>query len=230
MVQTTIIGNELLKSTHLLIGGTTGCGKSVLLNNILLSLLTKKTPASAALVLIDPKRVELSKYKKLPFTKRYAQEPNEVIFALKDTIRIMEKRYKQMERQGIVKWQGGAVYVIIDELADLMITDGKNEIRRLLQRLLQLGRAANIHIIAATQAPSRKVIPAELVLNFTDRIALQCKSPIESRQIIGVRGAESLPRHGVGLYDGEDGLRRVEIPLTPQKALNNRIEYWAASV
>lgn len=223
------IGNTLLNSTHLLIGGTTGCGKSVLINTILYSLLTQKNAASAALVLIDPKRVELSKYKKLPFVKRYAQEPFDVIAALNDSIRVMERRYKQMEARGVVQWYGSPVYVVIDELADLMTTDGRNEIRRLLQRLLQLGRAANVHIIAATQAPSRKIIPAELILNFTDRVALRCKSPIESRQIIGVKGAESLPRYGIGLYDSAYGLLRVEIPYTPQSELKSKIEYWAAS-
>lgn len=224
------IGGHLLNATHLLIGGATGCGKSVLLNNIMLSMLSSKTPTTAAAVLIDPKRVELSRYKNMSFCQLYAQEPAEVIDVLKTTIRIMENRYEFMESVGAVKWRGADIYIVIDELADLMITDGKNEIRRLLQRLLQLGRAAKIHVIAATQAPSRKVIPAELVLNFTDRIALQCKSPIESRQIIGVSGAESLPRHGIGLYDSPDGLRRIAIPMASETDIKNKIAQWAVSV
>lgn len=220
------IGDELLSATHLLIAGTTGSGKSVLINDIMLSLITKKTPASASVILIDPKRIELSAYKTLPFAKAYVQEPWQVETVLRRTIDEMEQRYKEIARMGLRLWQGGALYIVIDELADLMISGAASQIKRLLQRLLQLGRAAGIHIIAATQAPGRKIIPAELVLNFTDRVALRCLSGIESRQIIGVNGAELLPIYGEAYYRNPNGLKRVAIPITPENDLQNRIAYW----
>lgn len=220
------IGNELLKSTHLLIGGTTGCGKSVLINDIVLALLNSATPDTAAFVLIDPKRVELSRYKRLPFTIRYAQEPFEVIRVLSDTVRVMENRYKWMEEHGLTTFSGGTIYIIIDELADLMISPNRIQIRLLLQKILQLGRAARVSVIAATQAPNRRIIPAELVLNFTDRIALRCLSPIESRQIIGMSGAENLPKYGTGLYLNSEGVRTVKITMATSEELQAKINYW----
>lgn len=223
---TYVICNKLLDATHVLIAGTTGSGKSVLINDIMLSVITRKTPISANLVLIDPKRVELSKYKDLPFTQRYAQEPHEAVRVLGDVIAVMENRYKRMEKDHVMTWSGCALYVVIDELADLMISSFRNMIKQRLQRILQLGRAAGIHVIAATQAPNRKIIPAELVLNFTDRVALRCLSPIESRQIIGINGAECLPRYGEALYQSSDGYKRIGIPLVPEADLQERINHW----
>lgn len=216
---------RILCGAHALIAGATGCGKSTLLNSIIYTLLA--IPESGAMLyLIDPKRVELIDYAPLQFTAGYTTTAPGAVAMLKAIIQLMDARYAVMAKHHQKMSSEGPVYVVIDELADLMISQQKREIRELMQKILQLGRAANIHIIACTQAPSRRVIPAELTLNFTDRIALRCQSNIESRQIVGIAGAENLPRHGRGIYGSPDGLEYVDIPLTPEADLRERINWY----
>ncbi len=218
---------DMFDSTHLLIAGTTGSGKSTLLNGILYTAMTAYAPNEVGFVLVDTKYVELSPFKHLPHTYEFVKHASEVPSMLDDVIYHMECEYAKMEEQGVRKSRSKHLYVVIDELADLMCSPYAKEIKAKLQVVLQKGRAANIHIIACTQAPSRKVIPAELVLNFTNRVALRCLSSIESRQILTVGGAEKIRGFGKGKYlSPKDGITDVDIPLIPEKQIEERILYW----
>lgn len=216
---------RLVDAPHLLVAGATGSGKSVFLRGFLQTLTAIRAPENAGLVLIDPKRVELTVWRRDPHFAEYASETRDVLRLLDRVIALMEQRYRRLQKTGGVQWNGGDVYVIIDELADLMTTVPLS-VRPRLQRLLQLGRAANIHIVAATQAPSRKIIPAELTLNFTHKLALRCDSAIESRQVIGTSGAETLPLHGLGILREPGHLAEIEIPfVAPEDVTRHIAEY-----
>lgn len=216
----------VFEASHVLIGGTTGSGKSVFIDEYIYSALGRFTPEQLNLVLIDPKRVSLFKYKNLPHAIAYETENDRIIAALDNVIKEMEKRYNYMQSTGAVKYSGAYIVVVIDELADLMVTC-KNAIMPRLQRIAQLGRAARIKLLAATQAPNRKVIPAELAVNFTGRVALRCLSAIESKQIIGKAGAENLPQHGKAIYLHSNGrYYDADIIKVSDYEIENRIRFW----
>ena len=138
------------------------------------------------------------------------------------------KRYEEMTAKRLKKYDGAKLVIVIDELADLLLSDCGKEIKKEIIKLLQKGRAANIMLICATQAPSRKVLSAELLLNMTNRIGLHCANAIESKQIVGVKGAESLPWHGSCLYKAPgQGVKRIDgIPFYSDDELNERIDVW----
>ena len=215
---------DLLKQTHLLIAGATGSGKSVVINGLITTALYN-SPLTTQFILIDPKRVELIDYKHLPHTINYASEPAEMVNSLKLALTITETRYKEMQQQYIKKYMGSHIYIIIDELADLMTTN-KKQIQPLIQRLAQIGRAANMHIIAATQCPLREVIPTAIKCNFDSRIALRTRSAQDSRNILGVTGCERLPRYGQGYYLTPEGLTLYNIPYINNYQINSLCEYW----
>jgi len=215
---------DMLKQPHLLIAGATGSGKSVVINGLIYTALFD-SPAQVQLILIDPKRVELVDYKPLPHTIQYASEPGEMVEALKKGIEITETRYRAMQRERVKKYTGGAVYIIIDELADLMTTD-KKHVQPLIQRLAQIGRAANVHIIAATQCPLASIIPTAIKVNFDSRVALRTRCAQDSRNILGVKGCELLPRYGQGYYMTPEGLTLYKIPMQPQEDINAIIDHW----
>ena len=213
-------------SGHTLVAGITGSGKSVFINRMLGDALAR-TPANYQLILIDPKRVELYRYKATPFCVAYADEPQPIIDALDRAIEEIDRRYKVMRRKGADKWSGGALVVVVDELADLMTTQRKQALPR-LQRIAQVGRAACVYLLAATQSPSRKTIPAELTLNFQNRVALHVAQPIESRQIIGNDLATTLPAYGAGYWLKATGelLHIPAIPMIDPAELQRRIDFW----
>lgn len=215
---------DMLKQPHLLVAGATGSGKSVVVNGIIYTALYE-TPDAVQLILIDPKRVELVEYKNLPHTITYASEPGEMVKALHQAMQITESRYKAMQKAHTRKYTGGAVYVIIDELADLMTTN-KKEVQPLLQRLCQIGRAAGVHIIACTQCPLSAVIPTPIKVNFDSRVALRTRSKQDSRNILGVTGCELLPRYGQGYYMTPDGLTLYNIPMYNDDAIKERVKHW----
>jgi len=215
---------DMLKQPHLLIAGATGSGKSVVINGILYTALYN-SPAAVEFILIDPKRVELIDFKPLPHVIQYASEPGDMVQALELAMTITERRYKAMQARHIKKYDGGAVYVIIDELADLMTTN-RRQVQPLLQRLAQIGRAANVHIIAATQCPLSSVIPTPIKVNFDSRVALRTRSAQDSRNILGVKGCELLPRYGRGYYMTPDGLTLYNIPMHTQEDLQALLTYW----
>lgn len=215
---------DMMEQPHLLIAGATGSGKSVVVNGIMVTALYH-SPAAVQFILIDPKRVELVDYKPLPHTLQYASEPGNMVEALNQAMTITEKRYKAMQRAREKKYSGGAVYVVIDELADLMTTN-RRQVQPLLQRLCQIGRAANVHVIAATQCPLSAVIPTPIKVNFDSRVGLRTRSRQDSRNILGVPGCEVLPRYGQGYYMTPQGLTLYNIPMTPQEEITRLVEYW----
>lgn len=215
---------DMLKQPHLLIAGATGSGKSVVINGLVYTALYD-SPAAVQFILIDPKRVELVDYKPLPHTVQYASEPGEMVQALEKAMEITETRYRAMQAQRVKKYSGAALYVIIDELADLMTTD-RHHVQPLLQRLAQIGRAANVHIIAATQCPLAAVIPTPIKVNFDARVALRTRSAQDSRNILGVKGCELLPRYGQGYYMTPDGLTLYNIPMQDPASVKTMLDYW----
>lgn len=217
---------DMLKQPHLLIAGATGSGKSVLINSLIAAAL-HRSPAQACFVLIDPKRVELCAYRNLPHTIRYASEPDEIVATLNECVNAMEERYRVMQRAGQKKSSYADIYIIVDEFADLMTTQKKVTLPALC-RLAQLGRAANMHLILATQRPTRDIITGQIKVNIDARVALRCPTAQDSRNIINVSGAELLPRYGEGFYLTPDTMRPVlyKIPMTPDSELHRLVAHW----
>ena len=215
---------DMLKQPHLLIAGTTGSGKSVLINSLIYTALYK-SPNRCRFVLIDPKRVELVDYKSLPHTISYSSEIPDILKALQYSIELMEKRYKKMQRQRIKKSNAANIYIIIDEYADLII-QAKKEIERYIIRLSQLGRAANIHLILATQRPTRDVVTGAIKVNLDSRVALRCSTAQDSRNILDAKGAETLPRYGYGYYKTPAELKLISIPMIDPRELAERVKWW----
>jgi DNA segregation ATPase FtsK/SpoIIIE, S-DNA-T family len=203
-----IIG-DLSSMPHLLIAGTTGSGKSVCINTVILSLLYKYTPEKCNLILIDPKMLELSAYEGIPHLLcPVITEAKKATAALGWAVKEMESRYKLMTSVGVKNIDGynskhkkhmPYIVVIVDEMSDLMLVAGK-EIENYIQRLSQMARAAGIHIIMATQRPSVDVITGTIKANFPTRISFQVSSKIDSRTILGEQGAEQLLGKGDMLF------------------------------
>lgn len=218
---------KMLDSPHILIGGTTGAGKSVLIENLMYTIMCKYTPHNARFFLIDSKRVTFTKFRRVPFVEQIETETGAILQLLRDIVATMETRYINLSNAGLVRYNGEHIFVIIDEIADLMtIDDIKKEFIRLVQRIAQLGRASNIHLIIATQCPARDIIPAKISVNFCGRVALRCLNAIESRQLINRKGAETLPQYGRCIYLHCDGLYYAgNIPYMPDE-IQNVIDFW----
>ncbi len=182
---------DMLEQSHLLIAGATGSGKSTLENALIYTALIS-SPATHQFILIDPKRVELARYRDLPHVIQY--EDDHPLKALQTALTITEDRYKAMQREGVQEFTGGHVYVIIDELMPIM-TDRQHrrECMPILQKLLAISRAAHVHIWALTQSPVRDVIPTTLKCNFDARIGLRTASRQDSRNVLDMAGCEALP-------------------------------------
>lgn len=219
---------DALDQPHMLIAGATGSGKSVAVNGMIYTALFRApcdTPNGAQFILIDPKRVELSMYRVLPHTLYYASEPDTMLYALHYAMEICERRYRQMQSAGIRKYMGSDVYIIIDEFADLMTTQ-KRQIMPVVQRLAQIGRAARMHIILATQTPIAKVLPTEIKCNFDARLALRTRSAQDSRNITGFNGCECLPRYGKAYYITPECNGIASVPMIPEAEIRSRIFWW----
>ena len=202
---------DILRQEHVLIGGTTGSGKSVLLNSIIFSGIE-----DYHFVLIDPKLIDLKRWSKTWKCDLYVAHREEALNALRIVRNELWNRIKSIP-DGATRYYGRSeIVVVIDEMA-ILLSYGRQEVIAVLSEIMRLGRAAGIHIIAATQAPNRGKgggIPAELQQCFTASIGLRCRSAIESRQVVGVSGCETLPRYGQGIYWSPEGTRKVEIPMT----------------
>ena len=260
---------DLAPMPHLLVAGTTGSGKSVGLNCMILSLLYRYGPDRCKLIMIDPKMLELSMYEDIPhLLAPVVTEPGKAIRALKWTVEQMEERYRMMANLGVralpsfntkvreAKAKGAKlgrrvqtgydgstgqpiyeveeleyevlpqIVVIIDELADLMMTAGK-EVEFLVQRLAQKARAAGIHLIMATQRPSVDVITGVIKANLPTRISFQVTSKIDSRTILGEQGAEQLLGKGDMLYmPGGKQIIRVHGPFVSDEEVRSVAEHW----
>ena len=203
-----IIG-DLTTMPHLLIAGTTGSGKSVCINTIIVSLLYKLSPDKCKFILIDPKMLELSAYEGIPHLLcPVITESKKATCALDWTVREMNNRYKLMTKVGVRNIDGynskhrlkmPYIVVVVDEMSDLMLVSGK-EIENYIQKLSQMARAAGIHIIMATQRPSVDVITGTIKANFPTRVSFQVSSKIDSRTILGEQGAEQLLGKGDMLF------------------------------
>jgi S-DNA-T family DNA segregation ATPase FtsK/SpoIIIE len=260
---------DLAAMPHLLVAGTTGSGKSVGLNCILLSLLYRLTPAQCRLILIDPKVLELKSYDEIPhLLSPVVTEPAKAVRALKWAVEEMERRYRMMSEIGVRNLAGfndkvrtaaakgkplgrriqigfdpdtgeelyedrqldyqvlPQIVLIVDELADLMVTVGK-EIEVLIQRLSQKSRAAGIHLIMATQRPSVDVITGVIKANLPTRISFAVTSRIDSRTILGEQGAEQLLGKGDMLYKpNTDPIKRVHGPFVSDEEVERIADYW----
>lgn len=218
----------MLRQPHLLIAGATGSGKSVVVNGLIYTALFRapgRQKDGVQLVLIDPKRVELSLFRSAPHTLLYASETAQFVPALQSVMTLCENRYKSMQRNGERKFSGGDVYVIIDEFADLILT--APAVKPIIQRLAQIGRAAKIHIVLCTQTPIAKVLPTEIKCNFDARLALRTRSAQDSRNITGAAGCETLPRYGQGFYITPESTRKVIIPAPySDTELQNMVRFW----
>ncbi len=221
-----VISDKVLEAEHSLIAGATGCGKSTFLHSVMQAFLIQYTPKDAKLVLLDPKVVELKRYKDLPHTIAYKTETEDIVKTLNAMVEEMNSRYQQMSYRDLDMWDGAHIYIIIEELADLMTSPEKASVMVAIQRLTQKGRASGIHVIACTQAPSRKVIPAEITLNFTTRFGLACESAIESKQIVGIAGCEALPDHGGCIYKYRREIRAVKLPYITRAEIQPLIDFW----
>lgn len=215
---------NLSDKSHVLIGGATGSGKSVLLNGLMWTMLAY-APCQKRFILIDPKRVELIDYKNLPHTMAYASEPDEIITTLEKTVQLMESRFKEMQRQRVKEFKGDHVYVIIDEFADLMTTN-KRQTEKLLCRIAQLGRAAHIHLILATQRPTSDIISGQIKVNIDTRIALRCPTARDSKNIIDTNGAELLPKFGQCLLRDSADLSLHKVPYYSENEIMQRVNHW----
>lgn len=215
---------DMLRQPHLLIAGATGSGKSVIINGLIYTALSGAVNWSN-FIMIDPKKVELVAYKDLPHTALYASEPREIVQALRAAMAWTESRYRIMQRERVKQWRRDHLYVIIDELADLMTTN-RLQVLPLLQRLAQIGRAAGVHIIAATQCPLACVIPTPLKVNFDVRVGLRTRCKQDSRNILGSTGCELLPRYGQGYYMTPEGTTLYNIPMYTDDQLQAMVDIW----
>ncbi len=215
---------DMLNQTHILVAGQTGSGKSVVINGIISTALYK-APSEVQFILIDPKRVELIEYRDLPHTIKYASEPDAMVEALQYAMCLCDTRYAAMQHARIKKYTGSHVYVIIDELADLMTTD-KKRVMPLIQRLCQVGRAAGISVIAATQCPLATVIPTPIKVNFDSKVALKTATAQHSRNIMDATGCEKLPRYGKAYYVTPDHNGIVNVPMIDDEERSRLIDHW----
>ena len=234
------ITSDLSSMPHLLIAGTTGSGKSVCINTIILSLLYKHSPDKCKFILIDPKMLELSTYEGIPHLLcPVITEAKKAASVLGWVVKEMENRYKLMTKVGVRNIDGyndkhkvsmPYIVVIVDEMSDLMLVAGK-EIENYIQKLSQMARAAGIHIIMATQRPSVDVITGTIKANFPTRISFQVTSKIDSRTILGEQGAEQLLGKGDMLYmSSANRIIRIHAPFVSEneiEKINNHLRSQA---
>src|SRR5246127_1016952 len=246
-----IVTADLAGMPHLLIAGSTGAGKSVAINAMIMSILYKATPEQVRLILVDPKRLELGNYEGVPhlYTPIIA-EPKLAANALRNAVREMERRLKVLgekgvrnidqynrlfdeEEPGLFDAQGEEqrrlpyIIIVIDELADLMMLDQGN-VEESITRLAQMARAVGIHLILATQRPSVDVITGLIKANFPARISFRVATKVDSRTILDANGAEALLGKGDMLYlpNGSSRVQRVHAPFVTEKEIAAVVEFW----
>ena len=231
---------DLKKLPHLLIAGTTGSGKSVGINAMLLSLLYRNSPQTLRLMMIDPKMLEFSIYNDIPhLLTPVITEAKKAITALANMVAEMERRYKIMSQTRTkniesynekMKSEGGEqfpyIVVIIDELADLMMTSGK-DVELYIGRLAQMARASGIHLIVATQRPSVDVVTGLIKANLPSRISYRVGQRIDSKVILDQMGAESLLGRGDMLFTppGSPGVIRLHAPFASEKEIETIVNF-----
>lgn len=231
---------DLKKLPHLLIAGTTGSGKSVGINAMLLSLLYRNSPKTLRLIMIDPKMLEFSMYNDIPhLLTPVITQAKQAVGVLQNLVNEMERRYKLMAQtktkniesyNAKMKEQGEEtmpfIVIIIDELADLMMTSGK-DVEFSIGRLAQMARASGIHLIVATQRPSVDVVTGLIKANLPSRISYRVGQKIDSKVILDQMGAESLLGRGDMLFTppGSPGLVRLHAPFASESEIENIVEF-----
>jgi S-DNA-T family DNA segregation ATPase FtsK/SpoIIIE len=246
-----IVVADLASMPHLLIAGSTGSGKSVAINAMIMSMLYKATPDQVRLILVDPKRLELGVYEGVPHLYTpIITEPKLAANALRNAVREMERRLKLLAEKGVrnidqfnklyegdntlslfgdEEREGPLPYIviIIDELADLMMLDGNN-VEESVTRLAQMARAVGIHLVLATQRPSVDVITGLIKANFPARISFRVATKVDSRTILDANGAEALLGRGDMLYlpSGSARVHRLHAPLVTEKEIAAVVEFW----
>lgn len=231
---------DLKKLPHLLVAGTTGSGKSVGINAMVLSLLYRNSPKTLRLMMIDPKMLEFSIYNDIPhLLTPVITQSKQAITALSNMVAEMERRYTVMSQTRTkniesynekMRAEGGEelpyIVVIIDELADLMMTSGK-DVEFYIGRLAQMARASGIHLIVATQRPSVDVVTGLIKANLPSRISYRVGQKIDSKVILDQMGAESLLGRGDMLFTppGSPGVIRLHAPFTSEKEIENIVEF-----
>ena len=246
-----IVTADLAGMPHLLIAGSTGAGKSVAINAMIMSILYKATPDQVRLILVDPKRLELGNYEGVPhlFTP-IITEPKLAANALRNAVREMERRLKLLAEKGVrnidqynrlfedeptpsLFGENGDdgpipyIVIIIDELADLMMLDSGN-VEESVTRLAQMARAVGIHLVLATQRPSVDVITGLIKANFPARISFRVATKVDSRTILDANGAEALLGKGDMLYlpSGSARVHRLHAPFVTEKEIAAVVEFW----
>ncbi len=248
-----LMTTEMNSMPHLLIAGSTGSGKSVAINAFIMSLLYKSTPDQVRLILVDPKRVELTNYDGVPHLYTpIISEPKLASNALRNAVREMEHRLKLLAQKGVRNieqynrlfeegytpslFEDGTeekplpyIVIIVDELADLMLVDGAN-VEESITRLAQMARAIGIHLVLATQRPSVDVITGLIKANFPARMSFRVATKIDSRTILDANGAECLLGRGDMLYlpSGSSRVLRVHAPFVTEKEIAATVEFWKA--
>ena len=247
-----IAAADLAGMPHLLIAGSTGTGKSVAINAMIMSILYKSTPDEVRLVLVDPKRLELGNYEGVPHLYTpIITEPKLAANALRNAVREMERRLKLLAAKGVRNIDSynrlfddtpslfseqssdegpiPKIVIIIDELADLMMLDGNN-VEESITRLAQMARAVGIHLVLATQRPSVDVITGLIKANFPARVSFRVATKVDSRTILDANGAESLLGKGDMLYlpSGSARVHRLHAPYVTEKEIEAVVEFWKA--
>lgn len=214
---------KLRQETHVIIGGSAGSGKSTLLNDFLYTL-TSYNPQCERMILIDLKRVELVDWIEFPHVLDVITEPEDVLNCLDRVINMMEYRYKEMRKRHQKQSDKTHVHLIVDEAAEVFRIKGALD---RIDKLMRLSRAANIHIVLATQQVNRTHgIPGYIYQNASCKIGLRCDSAIESRMIIGIKGCESLPRYGEAIIKNAEEIYIQEVPLTTDEMIRERLEHY----
>ncbi len=240
---------DLAGMPHLLIAGSTGTGKSVAINAMIMSILYKSTPDQVRLVLVDPKRLELGNYEGVPHLYTpIITEPKLAANALRNAVREMERRLKLLAAKGVRNIDQynrlfddtpslfteqsdespiPYIVIIIDELADLMMLDGHN-VEESITRLAQMARAVGIHLVLATQRPSVDVITGLIKANFPARVSFRVATKVDSRTILDANGAEALLGRGDMLYlpAGSARVHRLHAPFVTEKEIAAVVEFW----
>tara|TARA_B100001146_G_scaffold224224_1_gene241424 strand:+ start:20935 stop:23160 length:2226 start_codon:yes stop_codon:yes gene_type:complete len=232
---------DIAKMPHLLVAGSTGSGKSVFINSIISGLISHKSPNEVRMILIDPKRVELTPYSSIPhlYTDEVIVDTEKAAKVLSGTVNEMMNRFKIMEKarvKNITEFNNKMnnshkmwnILVVIDELADLMLQAG-NEIERLIVRLAQLGRATGIHLVVATQRPSVDVVTGLIKANFPSRVSFAVMSQIDSRTVLDSIGAEKLIGKGDMLFSPIDSpqMKRIQGVFLNEQDISMIINQWS---
>jgi len=228
---------DIERMPHLLVAGATGSGKSVIIHSLITSLLLKNSPATLRLILIDPKRVELSIYSNIPLlVGPVITESKKAVGVFRWAISEMDRRYELLQQAGSRDVKGynargkdeplPYIVIVVDELADLMTTYGR-EVEGSIVRLAQMARATGLHLVLSTQRPSVEVITGLIKANITNRIALQVASQIDSRTIIDASGAEKLLGNGDLLFVSVDlsKPKRIQGAYIPEEEVNKVVNF-----